>query len=280
MAAQSNTKRSRGWTITLNNPTIEDLIFFRDPTIRASASHYVAQLEVGSAGTPHVQGYVRWTNAKAFAPTKALLRNAHIEAARGSIEDNRKYCTKPEGRLEGPWLFGYPPLRSLPTVLHPWQRAATDIVKGPPDDRTIYWFWEPAGNVGKSVLTWLWHRDFDALIVGHNARDAKCAVKLAWVIDGSPPEHPIIMFDLPRECQSPLLFHVIEKLKDGIFFSGKYKSSMVTLPLTHVVVFANEAPQYNILSADKLRVYRIDHALRADEQLMLEDGIAFNAPGT
>ncbi len=272
MATASNAKRSRGWTFTLNNPTEEDLTFLRDPVFRAAASHYVAQLEVGSAGTPHVQGYVRWRNAKAFAPTKALLRNAHIEAARGSIEDNRKYCTKMDGRQDGPWLFGYPAQRVLPTVLWPWQTAATEIVKRQPDDRTIYWFWEPVGNVGKSVLTWLWHRDFDALIVGHNARDAKCAVKLAWVIDGSPPEHPIVMFDLPRESQTPFLFHTLEKMKDGIFFSGKYKSSMVTLPLTHVVVFANEAPRFNILSRDKLRVYRIDHALRADEQMMLENG--------
>lgn len=275
MAAQINAKRSRGWTITLNNPTDEDLIFFRDPGIASSASHYVAQLEVGASGTPHVQGYVRWRNAKAFAPTKALLRNAHIEAARGSPKDNYKYCTKPDGRIEGPWHFGFPPVRELPTVLHPWQLAATEIVKQRPDDRTIYWFWEPVGNVGKSVLTHLWHRDFDALIVGHNARDAKCAVRRAWVTHGSTPEHPIIMFDLPRECQTPFLFHVMEKLKDGIFFSGKYKSGMVTLPLTHVVAFANEAPQYDILSKDKLRVYRIDHALRADEQMMLEDGIAF-----
>ncbi len=179
--------------------------------------------------------------------------------------------------MEGPWHFGFPALRVLPTVLWPWQKEATELITTVADDRTIYWFWEPDGRAGKSVLTWLWHRDFKALVVGHNARDAMCAVKLAWITDGFLPENPIIMFDLPRECQTPLLFYVLEKLKDGIFFSGKYKSSMVTLPLVQVAVFANEPPLYSTLSADKLKVYHIGPDLHMS-QLMENPvgGIGFN----
>ncbi len=254
-------RRCRAWVFTLNNPTPEDIAFFSSRCFIGSSTHFVCQLERGDVETtPHIQGFVRWTNAKAFAPAKKLLRDAHIEAARGSLSDNRTYCTKIEGRIQGPWQHGFPEERPLPTALYEWQQAATKLVTTIPDDRHIFWMWEPDGNSGKTVLQWLWSRDFDAILVGHNARDAKCAVKLAWFIDGILPEHPIIMFNLPRASQSPLLFHVLEALKDGIFFSGKYKSSMVKLPLVHVVVFANEPPLHSTLSADKLRVYRIDHA--------------------
>ncbi len=275
---KSTNKRSRAWIFVLNNPTVEDKTFFAGKPFRTTASHFVAQLEVGVGGTPHLQGYVRWTNAKAFGPTKTLLRNAHVEAARGSLTDNYKYATKPTGRLDGPWHFGFAPQRVLPTTLWPWQHACKQMLSRPADDRTIYWFWEPVGNVGKSRLTWVLSEDFDALLVGHNARDAKCAVKLAWYVDGSPPEHPIIMFDLPRESQTPLLFHVIEKMKDGMFFSGKYKSSMVKLPYVQVAVFSNEPPLHSTLSVDKLRVYRIDHALRLSVHNPIAEGLPYYGP--
>ncbi len=260
------TRRCRAWVFTLNNPSAADTAFFSSRCFIESATHFVCQLESGEGDTPHIQGFVRWRNAKAFAPAKKLLRDAHIEAARGSLSDNRKYCTKLEGRIQGPWQHGFPEERPLPTVLYPWQASASSLVTTTPDDRHIFWFWEPDGNSGKTVLQWLWARDFDAILVGHNARDAKCAVKLAWFIDGILPEKPIIMLNLPRESQSPLLFHVLEALKDGIFFSGKYKSSMVKLPLVHVCVFANEPPQHSTLSADKLRVFRIDHAFAMAEE--------------
>ena len=32
--------------------------------------------------------------------------NPHMEAANGDKESNLKYCTKEEGRKEGPWTWG------------------------------------------------------------------------------------------------------------------------------------------------------------------------------
>lgn len=282
-------KRRRGWVFTLNNPTPDDISFFAAGPFRGSCTHFVAQLEAGVDGTPHIQGFVRFEHAKAFTVVKKLLRAAHIEAALGSCLDNYKYCTKPEGHINGPWSHGaWPVQRVLPTDLWPWQTAATALIAQEPNDRTIFWFWEAPGGVGKSILQWIWERDYAAVLVGHKAGDVRCAIKLAWCHDGRrercAPPHPVIMLNLPRGTQCPALFEVLEELKDGLFFSGKYKSSMVKLPLCQVAVFANEPPLHSTLSVDKLKVARID-GVEAASKLIFEgdpeyESVGFNPHGS
>ncbi len=255
-------RRARRWAFTLNNPSSEVEDLFAQNPFKGSATHWVVQKESGVAGgTPHLQGFVAWKSAKTFAVTKELLHGAHIEAAKGNNTDNFTYCTKPEGRLSGPWFHGFPRPRELATVLRPWQTLATELVMAPPDKRTIYWLVDdhPDGGAGKTELQHIWHRDFTAQLVNSNGCDANCAIKLAWFGDGSLPESPVIMVNLPRNAQASGQWLVFEGLKDGMFFSGKYKSAMVVLPLVHLVIFANEFPEACTLSADKLKIYHIDH---------------------
>lgn len=48
-----------------------------------------------TTGMRHLQGYVRFKSRKTLASAKrALHEECHFEAARGSEEDNYKYCTK------------------------------------------------------------------------------------------------------------------------------------------------------------------------------------------
>lgn len=56
--------------------------------------------EVGENGTPHLQGFIRFENAKSFAAVKKLLGiRYHIESQRGSCEQAIDYCKK-EGNFE------------------------------------------------------------------------------------------------------------------------------------------------------------------------------------
>lgn len=50
--------------------------------------------EVGKNNTPHIQGYVMFKNQVRFDSIKSQLPKAHIEACKGSADDNIKYCTK------------------------------------------------------------------------------------------------------------------------------------------------------------------------------------------
>ena len=74
-------------------------------------TYLVAQKERGAEGTEHIQAYISFENAVAFTTVKTIFQGAHIEAARGSPEENRTYCTKEETRVAGPWEYGTLPER-------------------------------------------------------------------------------------------------------------------------------------------------------------------------
>lgn len=54
----------------------------------------------------HFQIYIQLKNQMRFSGIKSLLPGAHIEGACGDPISNKKYCTKDESRIDGPWEFG------------------------------------------------------------------------------------------------------------------------------------------------------------------------------
>lgn len=107
---ESKTKKARQvtrWCFTMNNPLIsgEDLAEKLKKT--ENVKGFVFQLEEGANGTEHFQGYVELKRSERMTKVKELIgENPHMEAAEGNKESNLKYCTKEEGRKEGPWIWG------------------------------------------------------------------------------------------------------------------------------------------------------------------------------
>lgn len=56
----------------------------------------------------HWQGYVEFKGSKRFKGVQEALGlpGCHLEKSRGTGEENRRYCTKPESRIEGPYEYG------------------------------------------------------------------------------------------------------------------------------------------------------------------------------
>lgn len=54
-----------------------------------------------------------------------------------------------------------------------------------------------------------------------------------------------------------LSWHGIEEVKDMIFFSSKYKTGVVVSGCPHLIFFANEPPQWHLLSADRWKIWTI-----------------------
>lgn len=99
---------AKNWTFTLNNPTNEEIMHFRqlDGDLEACVSYCVYQVEEGAAGTQHFQGYLQLAAKKRLSHLKRFVSvRAHWEVARGSPEQNRIYCTK-EPRVSPPREFG------------------------------------------------------------------------------------------------------------------------------------------------------------------------------
>lgn len=85
------------WSITLNNPTEEELAVWK----AASSHHWVkkalGQLEKGESGTIHLQAMLK-TKPVRFAQVKKLLPRAHIEVAHHELALER-YVKKEDTRV-------------------------------------------------------------------------------------------------------------------------------------------------------------------------------------
>lgn len=76
-------------------------------------SYFVFQLERGESGTPHFQGYLVFVKKQRLTACQRLISNtAHYEGTRGGVKANYDYCTKADGRLEGPFVGGERPVEA------------------------------------------------------------------------------------------------------------------------------------------------------------------------
>lgn len=78
---EDSAKKSCYWSITINNPTEDDLIRWEGLKGEKWVKKVIGQLEKGENGTPHVQGMLN-TESVRFSQIKRVLPRAHIEVAR------------------------------------------------------------------------------------------------------------------------------------------------------------------------------------------------------
>jgi len=81
--------RGRGWCFTRNH---YDGTMFED-TVACKYICYGKEV-APTTGTPHLQGYVYWDNARSLASVRRLFTGCHITQARGSYIQNKEYCSK------------------------------------------------------------------------------------------------------------------------------------------------------------------------------------------
>lgn len=96
--------RSRAWVFTINNWTTEDF----DIAKKLPADYIIIGRETGESGTPHLQGYAHFSNAKTLTACSKLMPRAHLAVARGSPQQNTTYCSKSD--LD-PWVTGDMPMQ-------------------------------------------------------------------------------------------------------------------------------------------------------------------------
>lgn len=84
-------KRVRNWCFTLNNYSQDDI-----EKVKAWESTYVVigKEKAPSTGTPHLQGYISFPNARTLIGVKKLHAQMHWEEAKGNAQQNFDYCSK------------------------------------------------------------------------------------------------------------------------------------------------------------------------------------------
>jgi len=90
----SPSPQSRRFCFTINNPSVADAEAVYG--LASKAVYLIAGDEVGEQGTPHIQGYVVFDKNYRLSKLSKLLSRAYITVARGTSEENQKYCKKGE----------------------------------------------------------------------------------------------------------------------------------------------------------------------------------------
>lgn len=278
------------YCFTLNNWTDED-----KEHIASFAYTYCRGLIYGEeiaphTGTPHLQGYFQLIKkCRLTSLCKNLGDKYHYSAAKGTIEQNVEYCSKGgkvtkhgEFQKAGGSLvsirqevnkcttysefldcvdrlgsrhlkfaqecwFNKPVTPMEGVVLRDWQQYLFDKLQEPADDRTILWVYDEVGAKGKTF--------FSKYMLSNHGAFYTSPSKGADILYSYKNEN-IILYDIPRSCDEEYVnWGVIEKLKDGIIFSGKYAScTKVRKDNAHVCIFSNSLPEEGKFSVDRIKL--------------------------
>lgn len=98
--------KSLSYVFTINNPTDDDHALIETLGEADTTRYLIVGREIGEEGTPHLQCYIYFTSQRWFTALKKALPRAHIEFAKGSVQQNIDYCSKDNDYTE----YGTPPM--------------------------------------------------------------------------------------------------------------------------------------------------------------------------
>lgn len=237
---------AKRWCFTLNNYTDEEYCAIKAILQKKSLTWIIGK-EVGDSGTPHLQGYVEFT--KKLRPLGLFdSKRIHFEKSKGDREQNYDYCSKDNDfECEG---FTNKPNTNIKIIkeLYPWQKSIEDIYLTEPDERKIYWYWEPDGNCGKSAF-------IKYMVVKHKClfcSGGKYTDIMNLVFNQDMNVCKAILFDIPRANAGNISYASLESIKNGLVCNTKYETGCKVFNSPHVFVFANKEPDnMDMLSQDR-----------------------------
>lgn len=244
--AKSDT-RSRGYCLTLNNPTDEEYDAVRTwlragiDGQKAEVAYGIVGKEIGEVGTRHLQMYVYFKNAKSFSAMKKIkcFSRCHIEGAKGNSAQNKAYCSKDNDYEEWGDLPSQGKRSDLDDVAEMINQGAScvDIAKSFPvqyikfckgitqlrylsfPGRTVktivYWLYGPTGT-GKS------HRARD-LAMSKGTWYYKDPTSKWW--DGYEQQKVVVVDDYRRDfCTFAAMLRLFDEYELKLEFKGGYVS--------------------------------------------------------
>lgn len=264
--------RARRWCLTYNNYN-DDIYNTITQIFKDKKWDYIIGKEVGSCGTPHLQIYIECKNAVNFNTLKKLIPCAHIEKARGTRDSNIDYCSKDgcyvstfketvKTRKEKTKVKLLSKLAKL--NMFDWEKDIIKTIESEPDDRTVNWIWSHEGNLGKSIFCMWLYLHYEGVIIADGRRTDVYNQVLKYIDEIGDPK--IVLVDIPRWNFEKFNYGTIEKLKNGLIYSGKYEGGICCFCPVHVFIFANYEPDYEKFSMDRWHVVNIDKKKENDPE--------------
>jgi len=231
------------YDFVINNWT-DDEFKFLCQTMNSVAKKCVVSSEIGEEnGTPHLQCYVslkkkmRIVNLRELQGLhRASFRKVRNEAALIDYCNHTGIYADKQGEVL--FTIGMPRPIKIISVLRPWQAKIEAIYNGEPDDRKIYWFWEPIGNVGKSAFV-------KYMIIKHKALfcdGGKKSDLINLVFNNDMDICKCVIWDLPRGTKGNISYATLECVKNGMVCNTKYETGVKCFNPPHIFVFANFPP--------------------------------------
>ena len=279
--------KGRCFSFTWNNPGKEAYLYLKDLGRKSNKiSELIYQLEVGEKRrTPHLQGYIYFRNPRHLSAVIRLLKGCHIERAK-SIFALKAYCSKVRSRA-GPYFHFKEGTDMTPVErtrgylegsnekvltredLYPWQAKVLEIFLKEPDNRSIYYFYEREGNVGKSCFARYLLSLYPSNVFYTSGKPPDIKYGLSEFLNEGTKDRPsfeflkcrLVVWDIPRHLTHSFCYATAEQIKNGLFYSTKYKSMMVRLCSPHVFVFSNYPPKSSSFSKDRWKIYEINNKL-------------------
>lgn len=252
------------WVFTWNN--YPDNWFEILSSMNSKIGGYVYGKEIGEQEkTPHIQGYVRFFKKQrpsslpwpdnVFSGMRWFRFGKKYNPTKANISEQIWYCRKERESVSK----GVPEeVRTLKiSQMYDWQKSLLKRIEIEPDDKTVVWFWDEKGEIGKTqICKYLvhWH---GALLTGGRDIDMKYQVCQA----GLKGEYPkIVLVYVYRDDMDKVSYTGLEAVKDGLFASSKFECGMCCFNSPHVFVFANCPPRSSALSGYKWEVVDLSNS--------------------
>lgn len=277
--------RIRNYCFTLNNYTQEDCLTLE----KLKCKYIIYGKETGEEnGTPHLQGFVIWNNAKTFTATqKSLPARCHIEPIKGTPYQNFRYCRKGGDFFEAgdrPEKVGQGKRNDMleikrrvsqnvnikdllndDTIINHQQLKFAESLKKYYEPKRkwktkVSWFYGPTGT-GKSYTA---HQYFESITEDDNIYEAMDTGRW-W--DGYDGQEYVIIDDIRGDF---LKFHQLLKLVDRYGYRVETKGSTRQFLAKHIIITAPYSPEQMFDTREDLGqlLRRIDEIKQFTEKMI------------
>lgn len=211
----------------------------------------------------HLQGYVKFKTKKRPVSVFGDIDNTiHWEVMKGSLDQSTIYCQKENTKVQG----GKEYRQNVPRMVDKvgWAHLSQEnrdfldpIIEEPFDYRTIHWVCDPKGGWGKSLIQKYLVDNHTTLMVAGAGKDMAYALKTYHEENDMWPD--FVVCNLPKSTKEEYIsYGMLEMIKDGLLFSGKYESGQLRFPPVKLIVFANMVPGMDEWSEDRVKLYHVN----------------------
>lgn len=251
--SQSRVNQLSKWCFTLNNYSLMDIENL-ETKFKEICKKYVFQEEIGKCGTPHLQGAIWLKKAMRWSEFK-LNDKIHWEKMKNE-EASIRYCQKSDTAKKDskPYTFGFPKPIKIIENLKPWQKEIEDLYKTEPDGRTVNWYWESEGGVGKSSFCKYMYVKYGAITI----QGGKLADIMNIVFNLNMDEVKMLLIDVPRNNGNNISYSAVECILNGMITNTKFETGVKVFNAPHIVIFSNYEPDESKLSMDRWKITPIE----------------------